>query len=114
MKNTMVDIGTPERRRTAAALAELEQVIERMDSLGAAAEDAAARITQALSETVITTTGAHREQLLTAIGDVIDIVSERSRLAHRAHRLIVAIRARDVGAWTCLEPPCAPSGERLS
>jgi hypothetical protein len=34
-----------------------------------------------------------------AIGDVIEIVTERSRLAHNAHRLISEIRKREMDGW---------------
>jgi hypothetical protein len=69
-----------------------------MEALGKDAEDAAARVTELLS-TRIDTAVAERENLLMAIGDVIEIVTERSRLAHNAHRLISEIRRREMDGW---------------
>ena len=87
-----------DRRQTAASLEQLERLIERMDALGAAAEDAAARITKGIAAGTIGTVTAESNDLLAAIGDVIEIVTERSRLAHEAHRLIVNIRTREMDA----------------
>jgi hypothetical protein len=81
------------RRRTDAALARLAELIERMDALGHDAGDAAARINQAIA--ILGMTPAHQE-LAAAIGDLIDIITERSRLAHDLHRLITEIRQRDL------------------
>jgi hypothetical protein len=92
-----VEMAMPDRRQTAASLERLAQLIERMDNLGVAAEDAAARVTEALAQTL--STADNRADLTTAIGDVIDIVTERSHLAHEAHRLIVAIRSRNSDGW---------------
>jgi hypothetical protein len=85
----------PERRQTAESLARLERLIEQMESLGVAAEDAAARITNALGGSVTAAPNSERRDLVSAIGDVIEIVTERSKLAHEAHRLIVEMRHRD-------------------
>jgi hypothetical protein len=65
-------------------LQHLAGIIERMETLGKDAEDAAARINTALRRTKLP--ADHR--LTQAIGDVIDVVTERSRLAHEAHRLM--------------------------
>ena len=71
-----------------------------MDALGKDAEDAAARITELLSATLDALSAAeHREKLLTALSDVIEIVTERSRLAHAAHRLIIEIRRGEIDGW---------------
>ena len=96
-RSNQVEMATPDPRQTAASLERLAQLIERMDNLGVAAEDAAARVTEALAQTL--STADNRTELTTAIGDVIDIVTERSHLAHEAHRLIVAIRSRNSDRW---------------
>lgn len=61
-----------DRRGTADALVTLEQLIERMEMLGHDAEDAAARITRALGGNLKATTDPDQQQLLSAIGDVIE------------------------------------------
>src|ERR1051325_11285672 len=88
-----------DRRRTAEFLESLEKVVERMDVLGREAEDAAARVTDLLSGELDTSAGEPRQKLLMAIGDVIEIVTERSRLAHHALRLITDIRQREMDGW---------------
>ena len=70
-----------------------------MEALGRDAEDAAARVTELLSTSLDATMAEQREKLLMAIGDVIEIVTERSRLAHNAHRLISDIRRREMDGW---------------
>ena len=84
----------PERRQTADYLARLERLIERMNELGAEAEDAAARIAQALGG-LDARFNTQQHELVSAIGDVIEIVTERSNLAHEAHRLITQFRRMD-------------------
>jgi hypothetical protein len=74
-------------------------LIERMDDLGAAAEDAAARITSALGGSLAAAATGKQAELVRAIGDVIDIVTERSRLAHEAHRVITEIRNAEAKGW---------------
>ena len=80
-------------------MARLEMLIERMDDLGAAAEDAAARITSALGGNLAAAATGKQAELVRAIGDVIDIVTERSRLAHEAHRVITEIRNTEAKGW---------------
>ena len=75
-------------RRSDASIRELASIIERMDALGKDAEDAAARIHKALHATPLPT----NHMLSEAIGDVIAVVTERSRLAHQAHRLVIELR----------------------
>jgi hypothetical protein len=58
-----------------------------MEDLGRAAEDAQARVTAALPEC-----RGEAPKLADAIGDVIEVVTERSRLAHEAHRLMRQLR----------------------
>jgi hypothetical protein len=87
-----------DRRQTADSLESLEKLIERMDALGREAEDAAARVTELLREK-LDATSEQRQTLLTALSDVIEIVSERGRLAHKAHRLITEIRRREMNGW---------------
>ena len=77
-----------ERRRTAPVIAELERVIDRMEELGRQAEDAKARVTDA-----IPACQTPAPALVEAIGDVIEIVTERTRLAHEARRLMIQLRA---------------------
>jgi hypothetical protein len=89
-------MSTHDRRATANVLAQLEQLIERMDGLGVAAEDAAGRVTAALGGNIAAAAQGDQHALVTAIGDVIEIVTERSRLAHEAHRLISDIRRREL------------------
>ncbi len=97
---------TRDRRRTADALATLQRLIEEMEVLGREAEDAAARVTQALGGKLRASSNPEQQQLLAAIGDVIDVVSERSRLAHQAYRLISDIRHREgEGLRAITEPP---------
>jgi hypothetical protein len=88
----------PERRQTADSLAHLERLIERMNDLGAKAEDAAARIADALGG-VDAAFGTRQHDLVSAIGDVIEIVTERSNLAHQAHRIITEFRRIDTERW---------------
>jgi hypothetical protein len=38
-------------------------------------------------------------ELVAAIGDVIEIVTERSNLAHEAYRLITALRRDEAARW---------------
>jgi hypothetical protein len=95
----------PDRRSTADTLEQLERVIEQMDTLGIAAEDAAARITNALSGVVGAVPLGERHELVSAIGDVIEIISERSKLSHRAHRLITEIRRHDLSMRTAIAAP---------
>ena len=76
-----------------------------MDSLGAAAEDAAARITKALGGSLTTASTGSQRELIAAIGDVIEIVTERSRLAHEAHRVISEMRAREQHEWRSAAQP---------
>ena len=78
---------TRDRRRNDKRLVALEQIITRMEVLGGHAEDAAARLTDAVGST-----GIASQKLMVAMGDVIDIASERSTLAHQAHRLIIDMR----------------------
>ena len=91
-----------DRRQTAAALVRLEQLIQRMDGLGAAGEDAADRITAALGGSLTAAETGTQAELVRAIGDVIDIVTERSRLAHEAHRVITEIRNREAIGWNAM------------
>ena len=84
----------PRRREVPDRLGRLEEIIARMDALGADAEDAAARITNAVRDNLAPTQHSQHQQLLTAIGDVIEIVTERSKLSHEAHRLITQLRGR--------------------
>ncbi len=88
-----------DRRQAAEALSALEQLIERMDALGEDAEDAAERVTHALGGTLAQSQNANQQQLVAAIGDVIEIVTERSRLAHEAHRMISALRRQESEQW---------------
>jgi hypothetical protein len=88
-----------DRRQAAAALSTLERLIEQIDSLGRDAEDAAARVTSALGGKLLAWQNADQRQLLTAIGDVIEIVTRRSQLAHEAHRLISDLRRRESDRW---------------
>ena len=99
-----------DRRQTAASLEALERLIDRMNQLGADAEDAAARVTKALGGTLAAADGPQQD-LVTAMGDVIDIVTERSRLAHEAHRLIVEIRNGDFGRWLAMGDASVDRGE---
>jgi len=85
-----------DRRGTAGLLESLEKLIERMDALGRDAEDAAARVTELLRGTLDPMGVEQRQKLLMAIGDVIEVITERSRLTHNAYRLITDIRRREV------------------
>ena len=76
-----------ERRRNAPVVAELERVIERMEDLGRLAEDAQARVTDA-----IPSCQRAAPELVEALGDVIEIVTERTQLAHEARRLVLRLR----------------------
>ena len=93
-----------DRRGTAGSLARLQMLIERMDDLGGAAEDAAARITSALGASLAAAAPGKEAELVRAIGDVIDIVTERSRLAHEAHRLITEITNTEAAGWKSKRP----------
>jgi hypothetical protein len=76
------------RRPGDRSLDELNAIIDRMEELGQHAEDAAARVSDAVGAT-----GAQAQaRLVAAIGDVLEVTTERSRLAHRAHRLIRDMR----------------------
>ena len=75
-----------------ATVADLEQLIKRMEQLGGNAEDAAARVNDALARSLPRIAAEDGRALVSAIGDVIDIVTERSLLAHEAHRLIRDLR----------------------
>ena len=88
-----------DRRQAAEALSTLEQLIERMGTLGQDAEDAAERITASLSGSLASEQNTHQQQLVAAIGDVIDINTERSKLAHEAHRVITDLRRRESDRW---------------
>jgi hypothetical protein len=88
-----------DRRATAESLESLEKLIERMDVLGREAEDAAARVTELLRETLEPTRAEQRQTLLIAISDVIEVVTERSRLTHHAYRLMTDIRRREMEGW---------------
>jgi hypothetical protein len=88
-----------ERRQTANTLAHLECLIERMNDLGAKAEDAAARMAHALGGSLDPTLNTGQHELVSAIGDVIEIVTERSKLAHEAYRLIGEFRRIDTERW---------------
>ena len=79
-------------RPSGDTLERLELLVGRMEDLGVQAEDAAARLTGALSRLPPATSNPDHQQLVGAIGDVIEIVTERSRLAHEAHRLITELR----------------------
>lgn len=57
-----------------ALLAELERLITEMEEKGAQAEDAAARLNSALA-------------------DILWVATERSRLAHEAHKLLKRMRS---------------------
>ena len=81
-----------DRRAAAEALSSLEKLIERMETLGREAEDAARRVTTALNTIPVPKQEAGQQQLTEAIGDVIELVSERSRLAHEAHKVITDLR----------------------
>ena len=89
----------PDRRQTADFLVQLERLIERMNDLGAQAEDAAARVARAVGGSLDATLNAGQHELVSAIGDVIEIVTERSKLAHEAHRLITEFRRMDADRW---------------
>ncbi len=84
------DRGAEERRRSASVIAELEEVIGRMEELGRQAEDAQARVTAAIPECQ-----RAAPALADAIGDVIEIVTERTKLANAARRLMVRLRDLD-------------------
>lgn len=71
----------------ASVLAELERVIMRMEELGRHAEDAQARVTAAIPECQ-----SAAPLLVDALGDVIEIVTERTTLAHQARRLVIQLR----------------------
>jgi hypothetical protein len=77
-----------EPRGNAQLLRRLETLILQMDSLGIQGEDAAARVTAAIPHLG----GDIKDELVTALGDVIEIITERSRLAHEAHRVMTEIR----------------------
>jgi hypothetical protein len=94
-----------DRRQTARSLARLQGLIDQMDALGRDAEDAAARLTQVLGGRINVALHPEQQQLLTAIGDVIEIVTERSRLAHEAHRLISELRRREGEGWKAVSDP---------
>jgi hypothetical protein len=81
-----------DRRAAAEALSTLEALIERMEALGRDAEDAAVRLTTAFKKAPVSAQKADQQQIAEAIGDVIEIVSERSKLAHQAHRVITELR----------------------
>ena len=76
-----------ERRRNAPVVADLERVISRMEELGRQAEDAQARLTDA-----IPSCQKAAPELVDALGDVIEIVTERTQLAHEARRLVLRLR----------------------
>lgn len=69
-------------------LTQLEQIIRRMEVLGESGENAAARVVDGIGHCADRIDGA----LCAAIGDVLEIMTERSTLAHRAYRLIVEMR----------------------
>lgn len=82
-----------DRRRVAEALSLLDQLIERMETLGRDADGAVGRITTALSGSLASgQSSLQQQQLVDAIGDVIDIVTERTKLAHEARRMITDLR----------------------
>ena len=88
-----------DRRQAAEALARLEQLIDRMETLGEDAEDAAERITASLSRNLAPGQEIDQQRLVAAIGDVIDINTERSTLAHEAHRVLTDLRRREFERW---------------
>ena len=83
----------------ADALSVLEQLIDRMETLGRDAEDAADRVTSALGGSFAPGQNRDQQQLVAAIGDVIEIATERSKLAHEAHRVITDLRRRESERW---------------
>jgi hypothetical protein len=88
-----------DRRQAAEALSALEQLIERMETLGRDAEDAAGRITVALGGNLAAGPNTDHQQLVAAVCDVIDINTERSKLAHEAYRVITDLRRRESELW---------------
>ena len=88
-----------DRRQSAEALSTLERLIRRMDTLGKDAEDAAERITASLSGNFAPGQESDKQRLIAAVGDVIDINTERSNLAHEAHRVITDLRRRESDRW---------------
>ena len=81
-----------DRRGNAQLLRRLEALILQMDSLGIEGEDAAARVTAAIPHL----SGDVKDELVTALGDVLEIITERSRLAHEAHRVMTEIRRMEL------------------
>lgn len=92
-----------DRRRAAEALSVLEQLIGRMNTLGVDAEDAVERVTEVLRGTFPEGQNTDRHQLVAAIGDVIEIVTERTRLAHQAHRIISDLQRSEGERWARVE-----------
>jgi hypothetical protein len=80
------------RRVTTNKLAELARLIERMEQLGSDAEDAAARVSDSIGSALGNAPLDKQRALLDALADVIEIVTERSTLAHQAHRVILDLR----------------------
>lgn len=73
------------------------------------AEDTAARMTDALGGNLPATPNTDRAKLVSAIGDVIEILRERSRLAHEAHRVIAELRRHESNDGSVLRPSHDPT-----
>ena len=80
-----------DRRTSSEVLDRLDALLQSMHELGVQAHDASGRITDAIRSPE---TRLHPE-LMDALSDVIHVVTERTRLADEAHRLLTQMRRRE-------------------